>query len=58
MIKWLFDWLRKQLGHYLLGPEEEAERRRDEERARKQRDIVHDDASTLDTANDLDSGEF
>ena len=58
MIKWVFDWLRRKLGHYLLSDEEEEERRREEERARKQRDIVHDDAKTLDTADELDDGSF
>lgn len=58
MIKYLFDWLRKRLGHYLLSDEEADERRREEELARKQKDIVHDDAKTLDTADDLSDGNF
>ena len=58
MIKWLLDWVRHKLGHYLLSDEEEVEQRRDEERARKQKDIIDANYKTEDTANDFDRGEF
>jgi hypothetical protein len=58
MIKWIFDWLRRKLGHYLLAEEEAEERKRDEERARKQRDIIEADYKTDDLTDDLDNGRF
>ena len=58
MIKWLFDFLRKKLGHYLLSEEEAEEKRRDDEIARKRRELIEDDYSTEKTADDLDRGEF
>lgn len=58
MIKWLLDWVRKRLGHYLLADEEADDLRRQQERARKQREIMEANYETTDTADDLDRGEF
>lgn len=58
MIKWLLDWVRKRLGHYLLADEEADDLRREQERARKQREIMEANYETTDTADDLDRGEF
>jgi hypothetical protein len=58
MIKVLFDWVRKRLGHYLLADEEADDLRRQQELARKQREIIEASYETEDTARDLDSGEF
>jgi hypothetical protein len=58
MIKWLIDFLRRKLGHYLLSDEEAEEKKRDEEIARKRRELIEDDYSTEKTADDLDDGRF
>ena len=59
MIKWLFDWLRRKLGHYLLAEEEEEERKRDAERARRMKEIIEDANYTVDdTERDLRDGDF
>jgi hypothetical protein len=58
MIKWLFDWLRRKLGHYLLAEEEAEDKRRDEERARRMKDIIEADYTVDQTADDLEKGEF
>lgn len=58
MLAWLMDWVKSLLGHWLLASEEEEERRRDVERARKQRDIVEARYETSETADDLDDGRF
>lgn len=58
MIKWLFDWLRRKLGHYLLAEEEEEERKRDQERARRMKDIIDAKYTQDDLTDDLDNGRF
>ena len=58
MINWIFDVLKRLLGHWLLKEEEAEERKKDQERARKQKEIVESDYDTTQTADDLDSGKF
>jgi hypothetical protein len=58
MINWIFDLLKNLLGHWLLKEEEAEERKKDQERARKQKEIVESDYDTTQTADDLDSGKF
>lgn len=58
MIKAFFDWVRHLLGHYLLADEEEDERKRDQERARRQKEIIDATYTVDQTADDLDDGRF
>lgn len=58
MINWIFDILKRLLGHWLLKEEEAEERKKDQERARKQKEIVESNYDTTQTADDLDRGEF
>jgi len=58
MINWIFDLLKSFLGHWLLKEEEAEERKKDQERARKQKEIVESDYGTDQTADDLDNGRF
>jgi hypothetical protein len=58
MINWIFNLLKNYLGHWLLKEEEAEERKKDQERARKQKEIVESDYDTTQTADDLDSGKF
>lgn len=58
MINWIFDVLKRFLGHWLLKEEEAEERKKDQERARKQKEIVESDYDTTKTADDLDNGSF
>jgi hypothetical protein len=58
MIQWLLDWVRRRVGHWLLSDEEAYERRRDEERSRKQREIIDAGETVDDCVDDLDSGRF
>lgn len=58
MINWIFDVLKRLLGHWLLKEEEAEERKKDQERARKQKEIVESDYDTTKTADDLDNGSF
>lgn len=50
--------MKNLLGHWLLKEEEAEERKKDQERARKQKEIVESDYDTTQTADDLDSGKF
>lgn len=58
MFSWLFNLVRLRLGHWLISDEEAAERKRDEERAKKQKEIIDAQGDVEDTARDLDSGDF
>lgn len=58
MINWIFDVLKRLLGHWLLKEEEAEERKKDQERARKQKEIVESSYDTTQTADDLDAGKF
>ena len=58
MINWIFDVLKRLLGHWLLKEEEAEERKKDQERARKQKEIVESNYDTTQTADDLDRGDF
>lgn len=58
MINWIFDIIKRLLGHWLLKEEEAEERKKDQERARKQKEIVESNYDTTQTADDLDRGEF
>lgn len=58
MFAWLFDLVRRKLGHWLISDEEADERKREEERARKQKEIIDAAGDVEDTARDLDSGDF
>lgn len=58
MINWIFDILKRLLGHWLLKEEEAEERKKDQERARKQKEIVESNYDTTQTADDLERGDF
>jgi hypothetical protein len=58
MISWLINLIKHWLGHQLLADEEEHDRKRDEEIARKRKDIIDAEYSTDQTADDLDNGTF
>lgn len=58
MMSWIFDWVRRRLGHWLISDEEADERKRDEERAKKQKEIIDAQGDVEDTARGLDSGDF
>lgn len=58
MFSWLFNLIRVRLGHWLISDEEADERKRDEERAKKQKEIIDAQVDVEDTARDLDSGDF
>jgi hypothetical protein len=58
MFDWLFNLVKRKLGHWLLKDEEADERRRDEELARKRKEILDAGSTVDDTAGDLDRGEF
>jgi hypothetical protein len=58
MLNALLTWLQRKLGHWLLKDEEAEEARRDQEHARKQREIIDANYSANATADDLDRGEF
>ena len=58
MFSWLFNLVRLRLGHWLISDEEADERKRDEERAKKQKEIMDAQGDVEDTARDLDSGDF
>lgn len=58
MIKWLLNWLKSKLGHWLLEDEEEAERERETARKRRMEDIINANYTTDDTIRDLDDGKF
>ena len=58
MMSWIFDWVRRKLGHWLISDEEADERKRDEDRAKKQKEIIDTQGDVDDTARDLDSGDF
>lgn len=58
MIKWLFDWLRSKLGHYLLADEEAEADARQRERERRMKEIIDADYTVDDTERDLRNGDF
>lgn len=58
MINWIFDIIKRLLGHWLLKEEEAEERKKDQERARKQKEIVESNYDTTQTADDLERGDF
>lgn len=58
MISWLFDWLKSKLGHWLLKDEDEYDRRMEEYRAKRMREIIEDGQSVDDVERDLRSGDF
>jgi hypothetical protein len=55
---WIFDLVRRKLGHWLISDEEADDRRREEERAKKQKEIMDAQGDVEDTARDLDGGGF
>jgi len=58
MINAILNWLRVRLGHWLLADEEADEKRREQEIARRQAEIINADYETSNTADDFDRGEF
>jgi len=56
MINWIFDVIKRLLGHLALERRRGRRRKKDQERARKQKEIVESDYDTTKTADDPDDG--
>lgn len=58
MLNALLTWLQHKLGRWLLQDELQEEARKDQERARRQKEIMDANYTVDDVERDLDRGEF